>query len=279
MRERSMLKQIENDLLRLISSGKGTYGVSIYHFETEKEFSHNQNEEFYAASIIKIPIMSAVFAQVSEGKRSLSDTIQVRSEDIVSGDGILKNLTPGTEWTIHDLVVLMIIESDNTATNLLIDMVGIENIQLYMSIWGFKQTQFRHELQIKPSRKHNESNLITAKEMNHFLRNIAMGNIVSMSVCRKMIDIMKQQKMNDLLPSLLPENEGIIGTIPIWEMAHKTGYVPGVEHNVGLFFLPGHTFAISALSKNVPNREEPRRIMSELGSLLFNACELNKVHK
>lgn len=274
-----MLKQIENDLLRLISSGKGTYGISIYYFETAEEFVYNQDEEFYAASIIKIPIMSAVFAQVSEGKRSLSDKIRVRAEDIVSGDGILKNLTPGTEWTIHDLVILMIIESDNTATNLLIDMVGIENIQLYMTIWGFKQTQFCHKLQIKPSRKHNESNLITAKEMNHFLRNIAMGNIVSMSVCRKMIDIMKQQKMNDLLPSRLPENGDIIGMIPIWEMAHKTGYVPGVEHNVGLFYLPGHTFAISALSKNVPNRDETKRIMSELGSLLFNTSELSKVHK
>ncbi|OOE10662.1 serine hydrolase [Fictibacillus arsenicus] len=271
-----MLKQIENDLLRLISSGKGTYGISIYYFETEEEFVYNHDEEFYAASIIKIPIMSAVLAQVSEGKRSLSDKIRVRSEDMVSGDGILKNLTPGTEWTIHDLVVLMIIESDNTATNLLIDILGVENIQLYMTIWGFKQTQFRHKLQIKPSRKHNESNLITAKEMNHFLRDIAMGNIVSMSVCRKMIEIMKQQKMNDLLPSLLPENDGIIGMIPIWEMAHKTGYVPGVEHNVGLFYLPGHTFAISALSKNVPNRDEPKRIMSELGSLLFNTRELSR---
>ncbi|WP_226534919.1 serine hydrolase [Fictibacillus halophilus] len=274
-----MLKQIENDLLRLISSGKGTYGVSIYHFETEEEFIHNQNEEFYAASIIKILIMSAVFAQVSEGKRSLSDKIQVRSEDMVSGDGILKNLSQGMEWTIHDLIVLMIIESDNTATNLLIDMAGVENIQLYMTIWGFKQTQLRHKLQIKPSRNHNESNLITANEINHFLRNIAMGNIVSMSVCRKIIDIMKQQKMNNLLTRLLPEDDRIIGTIPIWEMAHKTGYVPGVEHNVGLFYLPGHTFAISVLSKNVTNRDEPKRIMGDIGLLLFDTIETSKVHK
>jgi beta-lactamase class A len=274
-----MMKQTEQDLLHLISCGKGQYGVSIYHFETEEEFVHNPDEEFYAASIIKIPIMAAVFAQVNEGKRSLSDKIQVRSEDIVSGDGILKNLTPGTEWTIYDLVVLMIIESDNTATNLLIDMVGLENIQLYMTVWGFKQSQFRHKLQIKPSRKHNESNLITAMEMNHFLRNVAMGNIVSMSACRKMIEIMKQQKMNDLLPRLLPENNGPIGFIPNWEMAHKTGYVPGVEHNVGLLYLSGHTFAISVLSKNVPNRDEPKRIMGELGSLLYERANKDKEYK
>ncbi|MCM3718835.1 serine hydrolase [Fictibacillus phosphorivorans] len=264
-----MLKLMENKLLNLIASGKGTYGVSIYHFNTEEEFVYNQDEEFYAASIIKLPIMSAVFAQVFEGKHSLSDKIQVRREDIVSGDGILKNLTPGMEWTIYDLVVLMIIESDNTATNLLIDLVGMENIQVYMTLWGFKQSQLRHKLQIKPSRKLSESNLITAKEINHFLKNLALGKIVSMNACRKMIKIMKQQKINHLLPKLLPEHDGLIGTIPIWELAHKTGYVPGVEHDVGLFYIPGHSFAISVLSKNVPNREEPIRVMNKLGSLLF----------
>jgi beta-lactamase class A len=264
-----MLNQINNELLQLITAGKGIYGVSIYHFETEEEFVHNQDDEFYAASIIKVPIMAAVFALVAEGKLSLSDKIQVRSEDVVPGDGILKNLTPGLEWTIHDLITLMIIESDNTATNRLIDLVGVENIQLFMTVWGFKQSHFRHKLQIKSFRKDHETNVITPKEMTQFLKNIASGNIVSMSACLKMIKIMKQQKMNDLLPRLLPENDGLIGMIPNWEMAHKTGYVPGVEHNVGLFYLPRHTFAISVLSKNVPNRNEPKQILGEIGSLLY----------
>jgi beta-lactamase class A len=266
--EQVMLKEIEQDLSNLISSGKGLYGVSIYHFETEEEFVHNPNEEFYAASIIKIPIMAATFAEVAKGKRSLSDKITVLEEDIVLGDGILKNLTPGKEWTVHDLVVLMIIESDNTATNVLIDLVGLENVQSYMNGWGFTQSQLRHKLQVLPTRKTSESNIITPKEINHFMREIALGKIVSISACRKMIEIMKQQKMNELLPSKLPEKDDLIGAIPIWEMAHKTGYVPGIEHNAALFYIPGQTFAITVLSKNVPNRDEPKRIMGQIGVLL-----------
>ncbi|WNB93832.1 serine hydrolase [Bacillus sp. NEB1478] len=266
-----MLKESEKELLELISFGKGLYGVSIYHFESEEEFVYHPNEEFYAASIIKIPIMAAVFAQVAEGIYSLSDKITVREEDIVLGDGIIKNLAPGKEWSVHDLVVLMIIESDNTATNVLIDLAGLQNIQVYMSGWGFKQSKLHHKLQVLPStfRKIDESNIITAKEINHFLKEITFGKIVSIGACQRMIEIMKQQKMNDLLPSQLPVKDELIGTIPIWELAHKTGYVPGIEHNTGLLYMPGHTFAVTVLSKNVPNRDEPKQIMGKIGGLLY----------
>ncbi len=264
-----MLKQNEQALLKLISSGEGTYGVSIYHFETKECFEYHLDELFYSASIIKVPIMAAVFAHAAEGKCSLSDKIQVREEDIVPGDGIIKYLSPGIEWTIHDLIVLMIIESDNTATNVLIDLVGIDQINTYMKEWGFDQSHLHHKLQIKAGRDPEKMNVITAHEMNGFLKKIAVGSVVSLNSCKKMIDILKQQKMNDLLPSLLPEAGGVIGMIPNWEIAHKTGYVPGIEHNVGLLYLPSHTYAVSVLSKNVPKRSEPRRIMGEVGQLLY----------
>ncbi|WP_137789430.1 serine hydrolase [Bacillus sp. E(2018)] len=222
-----MLKQNEQALLKLISSGEGTYGVSIYHFETKESFEHHSDELFYSASIIKVPIMAAVFAHAAEGKCSLSDKIPVREEDIVPGDGIIKHLSPGMEWTIHDLIVLMIIESDNTATNVLIDLLGIDQINTYMKEWGFDQSHLHHKLQIKAAREPGKMNVLTAHEINEFLKKIALGSVVSLYSCKKMIDILKQQKMNDLLPSLLPEVNGLIGMIPNWEFAHKTGYVSG----------------------------------------------------
>lgn len=269
-----MLKQNEQVLLKLISSGEGTYGVSIYHFETKECFEYHSDELFYSASIIKVPIMAAVFAHAAEGKCSLSDKIQVREEDVVPGDGIIKHLSHGIDWTIHDLIVLMIIESDNTATNVLIDLVGIDQINTYMKEWGFVQSHLHHKLQITASRDPKKMNIVTANEMNEFLKIIAVGSVVSLNACKKMIDIMKQQKMNDLLPSLLPEADRVIGIIPNWEIAHKTGYVPGIEHNVGLLYFPSQTYAVSVLSKNVPNRSEPRRIMGEIGQLLYQVSPI-----
>jgi beta-lactamase class A len=230
---------------------------------------YHADDLFYSASIIKVPIMAAVFAHVFDGKCTWSDKVAVSLGDIVPGDGIIKNLTPGLEWTIYDLVVLMIIESDNTATNVLIDLVGIDQIRTYMKEWGFNKCQLHHKLQINPIRKPGEMNVITAHEINEFMKKIAKGHIISINSCSKMIEIMKQQKMNDLLPSLLPEENGQIGMIPNWEMAHKTGNVLGVEHNTGLFYLPGSTIAVTVLSKDVPNRDEPRQIMGRIGELLY----------
>lgn len=264
-----MLKQYEQTLFKLITSGQGTYGVSIYYFETEEAFTYQADEEFYSASIIKVPIMAAVFAHAAEGKCSLSETIKIREEDIVPGDGILKNLSPRMEWTVYDLIVLMIIESDNTATNLLIELVGKENIGVHMKSWGFHISRLHHKLQISPDRKPDDSNVITPREINKFLIDMAFGRIVSINACRQMIDIMKQQKMNDLLPRLLPDTEGPIGRISNWELAHKTGYVSGIEHNVGLLYLPGNTFSVTVLSKNVPTREEPKEIIGKLGKWLY----------
>ncbi|MFG6495073.1 class A beta-lactamase-related serine hydrolase [Fictibacillus sp. UD] len=269
-----MLKQNEQALRKLISTGNGTYGVSIYHFETKESFEYQSNELFYSASIIKVPIMAAVFAHAMKGKCSLSDKVRVKEEEIVPGDGIIKHLTSSIEWTVQDLIVLMIIESDNTATNILIDLVGQDQINSYMKEWGFNQSHLHHKLQIKAAREPGKMNVVTAHEMNEFLKKIVAGSVVSLNSCKKMIHIMKQQKMNDLLPSLLPEADGVIGMIPNWEFAHKTGYVPGIEHNVGLFYLPGQTYAVSVLSNNVPNRAESRRIMGEIGKLLYQvSCE------
>lgn len=271
-----MIKRIGHSLSELLASGKGIYGCSLYDFKTKDSFAYQENESFYAASIIKIPVMAAVFAHIYEGKCRLNDNIQIHEEDYVPGDGILNHLSAGKEWTIYDLLVLMIIESDNTATNVLIDLIGIENIKSHMTSWGFKTSQLNHKLQISPDRKPGEFNVITPNEINHFLIQLASGKVVSMKACDMMIKILKQQKMNDLLPSLLPDIEGPIGMIPSWEAAHKTGYVNGVEHNVGLFYFPGHTYAISVLSKNIPNRIEPRQIMGQIGHLLFNDSINNK---
>ncbi|MQR96252.1 serine hydrolase [Fictibacillus phosphorivorans] len=271
-----MIKQMERSLSDLLASGKGIYGCSLFDFKTKENFTYHENESFYAASIIKVPIMAAVFAHAFEGNYRLKDKVYIQDEDFVPGDGVLKHLSAGMEWTIHDLLVLMIIESDNTATNVLIDLVGKENVHAYMKEWGFKTSHLHHKLQISPDRIPGEFNVITPHEINAFLILIATGRVVSIKACEMMINILKQQKMNDLLPRYLPASEGPIGMIPNWEAAHKTGYVSGVEHNVGLFYFPGHTYAISVLSKNVPDRNEPREIMGQIGHLLFHTSKNNK---
>lgn len=264
-----MLKHLVPELESLISSTPGVYGVAVYHFESGESFFHRPDEPFYAASIIKIPIMAAAFDQASRGRLSLSERIVVRGEDMATGSGVLQHLTGGIELPVYDLIVLMIIESDNTATNLLIDRIGANAIQEAMREWGFVHSQFHHKLQIAPAARKGGVNTVTAREMTELMKRIARGNIVSRQACAAMIDIMKRQKYNDGLPGMLPSFDGPIGSIPRWQMAHKTGFVQGIEHDVGLLYVPGSAFAVSVLGKEVQDRLEAKRLMAKIGHALY----------
>jgi beta-lactamase class A len=266
-----LLDKLEPILQGIISEGEGTFGVAIYHIETDTYYLHQPDETFYAASIIKIPVMAAVFGEVLAGNATLSEKMTVREEDMVTGSGILQNLTPGFEMSIYDLIVLMIIESDNTATNMLVDRIGKKAVKQAMLEWGLSGSEFHHKLQIMPVKREAGSNVITARDMTNLMKMIAQGKIVSWNACRKMVEIMKQQKFNDGIPGLLPYPDGPIGAIPKWEMAHKTGFIPGTEHDVALFYLSGHTFAVSVLGKDIKDRAAAKRTMGRIGVALFDS--------
>jgi beta-lactamase class A len=265
----AMLAELQTTLTRMFDEAPGTYGVSIHHFESGEQFSYNADEIFYAASIIKVPIMAAVFDQAAKGQLRLSEKMTLHSEDMVMGSGLLQNLSPGTEFSLYDLVVMMIIESDNTATNMLIDRLGKAAIQDAMKEWGLTRTEFHNKISVIPA-KLEHYNLICAAELTQFLQRLAAGKIVSWRASSEMVKIMKQQKFNDGIPRRLPPEGDIVGELPAWEMAHKTGWVNGLEHDMGLLYFPGHTFAVSIFSKDIPEREAAHRVMGDTGRLLFD---------
>ncbi|ASS74751.1 hypothetical protein CIG75_07025 [Tumebacillus algifaecis] len=270
-----MLTALAPDLQRLIEAGRGTYGVSIYHLESQSEFSYQQDESFYAASIIKVPIMAAVFDQASKGNLSFSEKITLRAEDKVTGSGLLQNLSPGLELSIYDYTVLMIIDSDNTATNILIDRIGTQAIQAAMQEWGLEGSGFYNKISVIPAKIEN-FNQITPRDMTHLLKQIADGKVVSWRACAEMVQIMKQQKYNEGLPSLLPKQDGPVGVLPLWECAHKTGWINGTDHDMGLLYFPRNTFAVSVFGKNITDRKDAHSLMGQIGQLLYERSALSQ---
>lgn len=264
-----MLSKIGGDLEQILTSGQGTYGAAIYHFETNEHYFHDADEKFYAASIIKVPIMAAVYEQVAKGTVSLSEKMVVRYEDMVGGSGILQNLSPGIDMSIYDLIMLMIIESDNTATNMLIDRIGTANIQQSMRHFGLQDSEFYNKLMVIPA-KVEGYNMLTAREMTHLLKMIGDGKIVSWHACNEMVKIMKQQKFRDNLPSLLPAQQGPVGALLSWEVANKTGWITGAEHDIGLLYFPRNTFAVSVFGKEFASRAEAKRVIGEVARRLYD---------
>jgi beta-lactamase class A len=123
-----------------VASIKGTLGVYIKHVESGEWVGLNENRKFQLASVFKIPVLLTLFRQVDQGKISLDDRIVLDSRMKTYGSGLLAEMTPGLNLTVHDLALLMMARSDNTATDILFDLVTPQAISAYMSELGLKST-------------------------------------------------------------------------------------------------------------------------------------------
>ncbi|MGG1658809.1 serine hydrolase [Brevibacillus sp. NRS-1366] len=263
-----MLSSLSAPIAELVKEAGGEWGIYLEDLQTGEKVTMNENQRFYAASVIKVPIMTAVFAEAYAGKLALEDTIKLRREDLVGGAGVLQHITPGTELTIQDLVTLMIIQSDNTATNMMIDLVGTESIRAAMSKTEMKGSQFYNKLMVVPAELEGY-NEVTAADMGSHLRYLATGKVISYDSCLKMIAILKQQQHRDRIPFLLPDPDGdVIGMVPKWEFAGKTGSVTNITHDVGILYTGSHAVTISLLNKGL-EQKAAATVMAQIGSLVY----------
>lgn len=249
-----MIATLHDSIMSLVEKAGGNWGIVIEDLQTNERWTYQEDQRFYAASLIKLPIMTAVFAEQYAGKIAFADKLRLRKEDLVGGSGVLQQMTPGTELTIYDLLTLMIIQSDNTATNMLIDLAGKKSIRSIMKKTGMSNSQFYNKLMVIPAELEGY-NEVTAADMANLLRLLATGKALSYNSCRQMISILKQQQIQQSLPLHLPDpDHEIIGGLPLWEMAHKTGTVSTNEHDVGILYVGQKAIVISALSGNVPSK-------------------------
>jgi beta-lactamase class A len=263
-----MLSSLAVPIQELLSKAGGEWGIVLEDLTTKDRWTLNEDQRFFAASLIKVPIMTAVFAEAYAGKFAFEDKLKLRQEDLVGGNGVLQHMTPGTELTILDLVTLMIIQSDNTATNIMIDLVGKEPIREAMRKTEMANSQFYNKLMIVPAELvgYNE---VTAADMASHLRYLATGKIISYNSCLQMINILKKQQLRDSIPLHLPDPEGdVIGAIPRWEFAGKSGSVTNIQHDTGILYIGQNAITVCTLSKNV----EPilaRDTMGRIGRLVY----------
>ncbi|TQR20108.1 serine hydrolase [Psychrobacillus vulpis] len=263
------MKKLISKIQDLIGQSEGIWGIVLEDLDLGEKWELNGEELFYAASVIKVPVMATIFSAVERGELTLTDQILLKEKDFVGGSGVLQHFTPGTSLPIQDIIMLMIIQSDNTATNILIDLVGVENIVRTMNEAGMEKSTFYNKLMMNnPNPK--GFNQVTASDIARLLKLIASGELVSSEASEQMISIMKKQQIKDCLPEKLPSpysnfNNGMIA----WELAHKTGWIPGTRHDVGIFYVGQRRLIATVLSKEVDDLMS-KRILSEIGEEIYN---------
>ena len=181
------------------------YDVGIYVTDMNgNEVKYNENKLFEAASCIKLFILIEYFKQINEGNINLNDIFIYNEQDNIPGvnSGIISSLNYGLKLTSKDYVTLMIVYSDNIATNKLIDYLGIENINNTIKELGFKDTIIFNKLDLLKYFKFGNT---TPYEYAKAYKMILNNEIINKEVSKNILEVLKKQKQNDMIVKGLPQ--------------------------------------------------------------------------
>jgi beta-lactamase class A len=262
----SRLAGLRATVQRHIDDSGATIGVGIQHLPSGAELFVHADELFPLASVVKIPILIEALAQVDEGRLTLDMRIPLRDEDKVLPSGILVFLNAGLQPTLHDLLTLMIIISDNTATDMVLRQIGIETVEPRMQSFGCDDITVRMTIQqlfdvtfgpvdalllpyetsreIDPkgpfwekltNQRVPENNVSSPRAMCRLLSKLVSGELLSPGSTRVALDIMLRQQLSSRLPRFM------LGTVPF---AHKTGTFIQSRNDAGVVSLPDGTHLI-----------------------------------
>jgi beta-lactamase class A len=223
------------------------------------------DQRFPAASLIKLPILMELYRQYQEGGRDLETILPILPEQKVGGMGVIRHLTGRIQLSLRNLATLMIISSDNTATNLLIELLGMEKVNALCQSFGAKNTVLNRSMMDLPARERGVDNFTSARDMVAFLRQIAQGNFYKESLRGEMLRILRGQQHNSELPGKI--TAALYGS-PL--MAHKTGGLPGVEHDAGIFEMGDTYIYVAGLFAELRCGWEGRRALAEIGRAVYS---------
>ena len=243
---KDIIEQIEFIVNNEINKSSGTYSVAFKDFNTGKSTSIN-NSKTKSASTIKIFIIIELYNQVRDGKIDLNQVITITKDMIVGGAGIIQNNPVGSTYTINELMNLMMTKSDNTATNIIMDIVGIKNINTTISNLGCRSTALNRKMMDFNAINNGLDNYTSVTDLLNVLDKLYNSNCVGSGYDEKIIDIMKQHQLKTKIPSKLPSNVVV---------AHKSGELGGVENDAGIVFTSKGAYILSITSREGGNSQE-----------------------
>ncbi|MBX2876593.1 MAG: class A beta-lactamase-related serine hydrolase [Saprospiraceae bacterium] len=270
----SPLEVLEQQINEELAQVDGIFGVAFKNLSTGEEILISARDSFHAASTMKTPVLIELYKQAAAGKFNLSDSIVIKNEfkSIVDGspysmsidddsEGKLYNAI-GTKSTIADLAYDMIIYSSNLATNILIDLVDAKKVTQSMRELGAPDIQVLRGVEDIKAFEQGLSNSTTAYDLMAIYEKLALQEVVSTEASDAMIDILFDQKFNEIIPAHLPEDV---------KVAHKTGVITGVHHDSGIVFLPdGRKYVLVLLSRELGDFDKGTAKMADVSKIIYD---------
>jgi beta-lactamase class A len=250
-------------LAELLAPPSGLIALAARHVESGRAWRHNEHHPLPSASLIKLPILAAFWNAVEAGLLDPAERVSVPAEACVEGTGVLKALAPGLQPTWSDLATLMITVSDNVATNLVIDRLGMDAIQAWIDKAGLAETRLERRMMDRAAMSAGRGNWTSAGDMQTLLSGIAAGTCVSSEASGQMQRALEAQQIQDRLPRRLAD--GVV-------VANKTGNFTEVIHDAGIVTWEGGTLVIGVLTQDVRPPWRAMDAIAEIAAVLVQVC-------
>lgn len=260
----------------------GDVGLFIEDCDSGERFELNPELEFPAASVIKIPILALLLKDAREKNIDMYAPHAMAPENRVGGTGILHELNPDYCPPIHYLGKLMIIMSDNAATNEIIDIVGgFERVTSFCRELGYNKSRLNRKMMDFEAIAQGRNNYTSAGDAGRMMAAIARGEFVSTEISHTIEEIMESQQYRNKLPAKLP-------AVPVYALpedkknikpgsvlvANKTGDLFGIQHDVGIFTLPDkRRYVIAALTGGLADDIDGITLLADISRAVYDALK------
>lgn len=229
-------------------------------------FTKDKDEIFSSASLIKVPILLAVLDYIDNENKSLDQMLKVAPENLVDFS-VLTELQV-EECTLHDLLVWMIITSDNSATNVLIDYMGLEKLNQYFKKIGLTETKIQRKMMDFVQMERGYDNITTAREMAALFTAIYRKELLSTKYSELAIHILSRQRIVDSLKRYMVDDVKI---------AHKTGSLDTVEHDVGIVYSNNKDYIIGVFITDHNDNEAAKRSIGKISKIVYDVLSKGRI--
>jgi beta-lactamase class A len=261
-KQQVLWQKLENSIAEVDRGLDGVMGVAILDLTDGHKFLLHGNEVFPQASSIKICLLAELYRQAQQGRLKLTDIYTVSAADLVPDSYIMGGLTPGiTRITLRDLATMMVAVSDNSATNILIDRVGMDNVNALMDSLRLSHTRLRRKMMDLKAAAEGRENVSTPAEMMALLEAIYRGKVLNQEMTADFFHVLSTPK-DSWIPRLLPDG---------LKIANKPGSLEGVRNDSGVIFVDQRPYILCVMTTYLRRERDGEEA---IGSISFAAWRM-----
>jgi beta-lactamase class A len=238
----------------------GVLGLAILDLTSGQTFFLHPDDVFPQASSIKVAVLADLYHQAQDGRLKLNDVYTVQASDMVPDSAIMLGLTPGiTRITNRDLATMMVAVSDNAATNVLIDHVGMDNVNSLMDQLGLPHTRLRRKMMDIKAAAEGRENVSTPREMMTLLEDLYRGKVLNKEFTDDFFKMLSTKK-ESFIPRELPDD---------LQIANKPGELEGVRNDSGVIFAGKRPYIICVMTTYLRNERSGEEAISRISGAAY----------